>query len=242
MKPYEQSSTQQSSAQSVGYDAGLREHMLGVYQNLAIGLALSAVTALMTNMIPGALQFIYSSPLGMVVQLAPIGILFYLMFTMKNKSSAQLKTWYYAFCAIKGVSLAYIAVLYAGSDIFRALGLTAAIFGAVSLYGYSTKRDLTSIGFFMMTGVFAIFFVSIGSMLIGWIAGFDTSGFQYILFSGLALLLIGLTAYETQQLKAQFYQLSGEARDKAAVMTTLSLYINVIIVFQWILSLMGGRE
>jgi FtsH-binding integral membrane protein len=240
MVDFNQMSAQNTQA-TAGYDVGLREHMLGVYRNLALGLGLSAVTAFLTLSIPALTQMIHNSPLGLVVQLAPLGILFFLMFKMNSISSSGIKTLYWVFCGLKGMALSYVALVYTGESVVRALGLTAAIFGAVSLYGYSTKRDLTSIGFFLMTGVFAIF----AAMVVSWIVsmfGVDTSMFQFILFTGMALLVIGLTAYETQQLKAQYYQLSGEARDKAAMMTTLNLYINVIIIFQWILSIMGNQR
>lgn len=241
MNQFNQMSSNTSATQAVGYDAALREHMLKVYRNLALGLGLSAITAFLTVSVPALAQLMFNSPLGLVVQFAPLGILFYLMFRMDKTSLPTLRVLYFTFCGLKGMALSYVLVAYGAGDIFRALGLTAAIFGGVSLYGYTTKRDLTSLGFFLITGVFTIFV----AMMVTWglsLFGVDTGNFSFILFSGLALLVIGLTAYETQQLKAQFYQLSGETREKAAMMTTLNLYINIVIIFQWILHLLGGRE
>lgn len=229
------------SGAAAGYDAGLRDHMLKVYRNLGLGLGLSTLTAFITMAIPGLLQLVHGSPLGLVVQLAPIGILFFLMFKMNTLSSATLKKVFYLFCGLKGVALSYIVLVYTGQDVVRSLALTAAIFGGVSMIGYTTKRDLTSMGFFLMTGVFALFLAS----MVTWglsAFGVQTGNFSFILMSGMALLVIGLTAYETQDLKRQYYQLSGEQLEKASMMTTLNLYINIILIFQWILSLIGGNR
>lgn len=231
----------QQTARSAEMDVGLREHMLMVYRNLALGLGLSAITAFLTVSFTPLAQLMFASPLGLVVQFAPLGILFYLMFRMNQTSAATIKTLYWVFAGLKGMALSYVLVQYGMGDIFRAIGYTAGIFGLVSLYGYSTKRDLTSLGFFLGVGVLAIFLAMIAVMVLN-LFGVDTGQMSFILFSGLALVVIGLTAYETQQLKAQYYQLAGEQREKAAMMTTLSLYINIVIIFQWILSLLGGRE
>lgn len=226
---------------AAGYDAGLRAHMLRTYNYIGIGLAISAFTAFLTANIPGAFAFIFSAGWGTVIQLAPLAILFFLMFKANSMSRNGLLTSFWVFAAMKGVALSYIFALYGMGDITRALLITAAVFGGMSLYGYNTKRDLTGLGFFLMAGVWALFLsamVVLGMSLFG----IATGAAGFVISSLLALVVVGLTAYETQQLKNSYYQLSGEMLDKISILTALNLYINIIIIFQYVLRFMGNRE
>ncbi len=148
---------------------------------------------------------------------------------------------FYVFSVFQGMGLSYIFFVYGMGDIVGSLLITAIVFGSMSLYGYTTKRDLTGIGFFLMAGVWAVFL----SMLAVWVLGMfgvNTGGASVVLFSLMALIVIGLTAFETQKLKQAYYMLSGADLDRVSIMTALNLYINIIIIFQWVLSLVGGRD
>lgn len=236
-QPFAQSST----AQSATYDAGLRAHMLRTYNYIGIGLAISAFLAYLTAHVPALAALVFSPGIGTLIQFAPLGILFFLMFKAQTMSRTGLLTTFYVFAGLKGLALSYIFLMYGMGDITRSLLITAIVFGSMSLYGYTTKRDLTSIGFFLMAGVWAVFL----SMLAVWVLGafgVDTGSAGVLLFGLIALIVIGLTAYETQKLKQSYYVLSGDALDKVSIMTALNLYINIIIIFQWVLSIVGGRE
>lgn len=223
------------------HDEGLRAHMLQVYNLLGSGLFLSAIIAFVAEK-SGLFYTFASVPLlHMAVQFAPLILLFVLMFKMNSMSVKSMKMFYWAFVSLKGLALSYIFAVYGMGDISRALLITAVVFGTVSLYGYSTKRDLTGFGSFLMMGVWGVFLAMIGTMIFG-MFGFETSGFHFILFSLMTLIVIGLTAYETQKLKQVYYQLSGEARDKVSIVITLNLYINIIIIFQYVLSFLGNRN
>ncbi len=233
---------QATGARAASRDEGLRQHMLQTYNLVGSGLFLSAIIAFVSANIPGLMQAIYSSPgLRMVVQFAPLGVLFFLMFKANSMSAQGLRIAFWSFVSLKGLALSYIFLAYGMGDISRALLITAIVFGALSLYGYTTKRHLTGMGMFLGAGVMGLFFIMLGTIVAGFF-GVETSGIALVIQTLLVVCIIGLTAYETQQLKHSYYTMPAAMREKVSILTAVNLYINIVILFQYILQFIGNRE
>jgi FtsH-binding integral membrane protein len=217
-------------------DVALRGYMLRVYNLMGAGLALSGIVAIAAFQLGWAQAFV-GSGLGLVVMLAPIGILLLMSFGINKMSSAATNGLYWAFVATMGLSLSTIFLVYTGTSIARVFFITAATFGAMSLYGYTTKRDLSKFGSFLMMGLIGIMLASIVNIFIG------SSALQFAVSVIGVLVFVGLTAYDTQRIKAEFYEGDAtEIQSKQAVMAAVSLYLNFINLFQLLLSLLGNRE
>jgi len=217
-------------------DVALRGYMLRVYNLMGSGLAVSGIVAIAAFQLGWAQAFV-GSGLGLVVMLAPIGILLAMSFGINRMSSATVNGLYWLFVATMGLSLSTIFLVYTGSSIARVFFITAATFGAMSLYGYTTKRDLSKFGSFLMMGLIGIILASVVNIFLG------STVLQFAVSVIGVLVFVGLTAYDTQRIKSEFYE--GDAADiqsKQAVMAAVSLYLNFINLFQLLLSLLGNRE
>lgn len=231
-----------AGAMDMSVDAGLRSFMLGVYNKMALGLALTAGLAFAVASIEPLFNVIFGTPLRFVVMFGPLAILFGSAFFMKNPSPAGANIVYWSVASLIGVSMAMIVAVYSGIQggmtmVAQAFLTTAIAFGGLSLWGYTTKKDLTGWGTFLIMGVIGLIVIGIGAMFFG-----GLTGPLAILFSVVGLLLFaGLTAYDTQQLKFQYYELGGSERALSVATTfgALSLYINFVNMFQFILSLMS---
>ncbi len=230
-------------------DEGLRAHMLRVYNYMMIGLAITGVAAYATfslsfqqvggQLVPTQLgQTLFGSPLMWVIIFAPLALVFFLSFRIEKMSvgAAQATFWIYA--ALLGVSLSTIFVAYAATSITQVFFITAATFGAVSLWGYTTKRDLTSMGSFLFMGLIGIIIASVVNIFLG-------SGALAFAISIIGVLVFtGLTAYDTQKIKEMYYVGDdGTVAGRKAIMGALSLYLDFINLFLMMLRLFGqGRE
>jgi len=239
--------TQQST---VVMDEGLRAYMLKVYNYMATGILLTGIIALLTfkmsvvtdssGSIVGLTQMgnaIYMSGLKWLVMLAPLGIVFYMSFGINKMSAAKAQTTFWIFAALMGLSLSSILLVYTGMSITRVFFICSATFGAMSIYGYTTKRDLTKLGSFLMMGLIGIIIASIVNI-------FLKSSMMYFVISILGVLIfVGLTAYDTQKIK-NMYSASdtGELIGKKAVMGALTLYLDFINLFIMLLRLFGQRR
>ena len=232
----------QGQAQSVEYDEGLRSYMLGVYNYMAAGVALTGVTAYATASYaisnPSVAQAIYGSPLRWVIMLAPLALVFLLAGGIQRMSvgAAQATFWIYA--AIMGVSLSSIFLVYAHASIAQMFFLTAASFGALSLFGYTTKRSLSGIGNFCFMGLIGIILASIVNIFIGSSAmSFGISVLGILIFAG-------LTAFDTQRIKETYFAVQGDtvAMSKSAIMGALNLYLDFINMFLFMLRLFGSSR
>jgi len=214
-------------------DEGLRSHMLKVYNYMASGLALSGITAALTASNETIFNAVFGTPLQWVVMLAPLAFLF----MMAKSSSSTAKVLYWAMVATFGVSISYIFQIYTAESVVRVFFITAATFGASSLYGYTTKKDLTGMGSFMMMGLFGIIIASVVNI-------FLASSMLHFVVSILGVLIFtGLTAFDTQRIKSEYYHgHSGEILEKGAIMGAVSLYLNFLNLFMMLLSLLGNRE
>ncbi|WP_339635471.1 Bax inhibitor-1/YccA family protein [uncultured Sneathiella sp.] len=214
-------------------DEGLRSYMLKVYNYMASGLALSGITAALTASTPAVYNAVFGTPLQWVVMLAPLGLLFAMMKT----SASTTKILYWIMVATFGVSISYIFQVYTAESVVRVFFITSATFGAASLYGYVTKRDLTGMGSFLFMGLIGIIIASVVNI-------FLASSMLHFVVSVLGVLIFtGLTAFDTQRIKSQYYHgHSQEVLEKGAIMGAVSMYLNFLNLFMFLLSLLGNRN
>ena len=242
---------QQSRAQAApAIDAGLRDYMLKVYNYMASGLALTGLVAYMlfqatavtgpTGDIVGLTNLgvsLYTGPMMWVVALAPLGVVMYMSFGIRNMSASRAQTMFWVFAFLMGLSLSTIFLTYTQASIARVFFITATTFGAMSIYGYTTKRDLTAMGSFLFMGLIGIIIASIVNI-------FMQSSMMYFVISILGVLIfVGLTAYDTQKIKNMYMAYdSGEVSAKKAIMGALTLYLDFINLFIMLLRLFGARR
>jgi len=236
-----------SVADSHVIDQGLRSYMLKVYNYMGSALLVTGIVALLTFKFAvlslSPLQFtplgnsLYSSGLAWVVMLAPLGVVIYMSFGIAKMSASKAQTVFWIFAALMGISLSSIFVVYTETSITRVFFITAGTFGAMSIYGYTTKRDLTKFGSFLIMGLIGIIIASIVNM-------FMKSPMMYWIISILGVLIfVGLTAYDTQKIKNMYLASdSGELMGKKAVMGALTLYLDFINLFIMLLRLFGQRR
>ncbi|RZJ17070.1 MAG: Bax inhibitor-1/YccA family protein [Brevundimonas sp.] len=228
-------------------DAGLRGFMLGVYNKLALGLVVAGALAYLTGNVPAVQQLLFGltpegriglTPLGMAVQFAPLVLLFGSMFFMKNPTARGVNLLYWAVVATIGAGLGVLFLRYTGGSLASTFFVTAAAFGSLSLIGYTTKKDLTGMGTFLIMGVIGLIIAMVVNM-------FLQSGMMSLIISGLGVLIFsGLIAYDTQRLKMTYYALGGDnaAMGVATGFGALSLFINFVNLFQFLLAFMGGSR
>jgi FtsH-binding integral membrane protein len=226
-------------------DAGLRSYMLRVYNYMLAGLVLTGVAVLAVLNTPlGGLFFTVENtyitgiaPLGWVALFAPIGLVFFLGFRIQSMSVGAAQATFWIFSALNGIGLAPIFYAYTGSSIARVFFISAATFGAMSLYGYTTKRDLTGLGNFLFMGLIGILIAMVVNF-------FMQSTMMDFIISVLGVLIFtGLTAYDTQKIKESYSSSYGaDALSKGAIMGALNLYLDFINLFIMLLRLFGERR
>jgi uncharacterized protein len=226
-------------------DAGLRAHMLRVYNYMTIGLALTGVFAYGTyslafTEVGGQLaytslgQTLFGSPLMWVIVLAPLGLVFFLSFRIGSMSVGAAQATFWGYAALLGVSLSVIFAAYTMASITQVFFITAATFGAMSLWGYTTKRDLTGFGSFLFMGLIGIVIASIVNIFL------QSSGLGWLISIIGVLVFTGLTAYDTQKIKEMYSANDdGTASGRKAIMGALSLYLDFINLFLMLLRLFG---
>jgi FtsH-binding integral membrane protein len=222
-------------------DQGLRSYMLGIYNHMTLALALSALVAVGVVMLGKSnplVQALYASPLRWAVMLAPLAFVFVLSWRFERMSYSALLGTFWAFAAVMGLSMGWIGLVYKAGSIVNALLVTTIAFGGLSLYGYTTKRSLSGMGSFLIMGVIGLIVASIVNIFMqSGILGFAISLIGVLIFAG-------LTAWDTQRLKQDYTYLSQDVAllQKSSVMGALSLYLNFINMFQFILALTGSKE
>jgi len=243
-------------AEAAVVDEGLRAYMLRIYNYMVLGLAITGLAALGIYMLSvtndpalvvqkfrniGLTSIGYTlffSPVKWVVILAPLALVFFLSFRIQHMrpAAAQLTFWIYA--ALVGVSLGSIFLIYTHTSIVRVFFITAASFGALSLWGYTTSRDLTGMGSFLIMGLFGIIIASLVNVFLG------STMMQFIISVVGVLVFAGLTAYDTQRLKSEYIYgaMDGDVMERSAIMGALSLYLDFLNLFTMLLQLMGTRD
>lgn len=222
-------------------DSGLRDHMVGVYRNMSVGLLLSALVAWSVGTQPALMQTLFGNQvLGIIIVLSPLAMLFGLMFIINKISSAAAQLFFYGFTALMGLSLSTIFVTYTDASIATAFVTTAGAFAGLSIYGYTTKKDLSGMGTFLMMGLIGLILASIINIFVGSSAlSFATSVIGVLIFAG-------FTAYDTQEIKNVYLQHRHSGDDewirKSAIMGALNLYLDFINMMMYLLKLFGERK
>ncbi|MEE7458417.1 MULTISPECIES: Bax inhibitor-1/YccA family protein [Methylobacteriaceae] len=234
----------------VEVDQGLRSFMLGVYNNMVVGLGISGLVALGLNAIAVAGyqgsrplltptgQFLYASPFKWVLMLAPLAFIFVFSFRMDRMSASSARTMFWAFAAVMGASMSSLMLVFTGASVVRVFFITAATFGALSLYGYTTKRSLSGMGSFLIMGLIGIIIASLVNLFLA------SSALQFAISVLGVLIFAGLTAYDTQKLKEMFLYsgLDAEGAAKMSINGALTLYLDFINMFQFLMQLLGDRR
>ena len=232
-------------ADAAAIDMGLRAYMLRVYNYMLMGLALTGLAALFTLYTPAFSNLFFTftargytmSPLGWVVLLAPLGLVFFLSFRIQTMSFAAAQTTFWIYSALMGIGLTPVMYLYTGASVAQVFFVTSATFGAMSLYGYTTKRDLSGFGSFLFMGLIGLIIASLVNMFM------QSSMMQWVISVAGVLIFTGLTAYDTQSIKETYYVGDdGSVAGKKAVMGALRLYLDFINLFLMLLRLMGDRR
>lgn len=218
-------------------DVGLRQYMLGVYNYMASGVLLTGIVAFLVSSSPALMQVIFGTPLMWVVMLSPLAFVFAMSFGINRFSPTTLQALFWALCTAYGLSFATIFLAFTGESIARVFFISAGAFAGLSLYGYTTKRDLSGFGSFLIMGVFGILLATI----VNWFLGSPALHFAISVIG--VLVFAGLTAYDTQQIKEMYVE-NEEAgvRTKKSVMGALQLYISFVALFMFLLQIFGSRE
>lgn len=214
-----------------GYDEGLRQFMLNMYNHTAAGLAVSGAVALVTiwsGLIYSILPFMW------IFAIAPLGLILVYSFAGQNWGYETLRNFYYAFTAIMGVGLSPLFLIYTGESVAQVFFITAATFLSASLWGYTTKRDLQGFGHFLIMGLIGIIIAMVVNIFL------QSSAVQFAISIIGVLIFTGLTAWDTQNAKGIYYSHGNDPR--YGIQFALSLYLNFINLFQMLLSLLGNRE
>jgi FtsH-binding integral membrane protein len=235
---------------AVAYDAGLRAHMISVYNYMASGVALTGIVAwftyqaavvtnaagAITGMTPFG-QALFGSPLMWVLVLAPLGLVFFLSFRIGHMQASTARLLFFVYAGLLGVSLATIFMVYTQASITRVFFISAAAFGALSLYGYTTQRSLDAMGSFLIMGLFGLIIASLVNIFL------KSSGLDWALSVIGVLIFAGLTAWDTQKIKEMFDPNDdGTVTGRKAIMGALSLYLDFINMFLMLLRLFGDRR
>lgn len=226
-----------AQAEAAQIDVGLRQYMLRVYNYMASGLALTGIVALLVASSEAAVQVIFGTPLKWVVMLAPLGFVFFMSFKIETLKASTAQALFWAFAAVMGASMASIFLVFTGASIARTFFITAAAFGGLSLYGYTTKRDLSAFGTFLVMGLIGLIIASVVNVFLA------SPMMQFVISAAGVLIFAGLTAWDTQRIKEMYWEADGsEVAAKKAVMGALALYLDFINLFMFLLQFLGVRR
>ena len=221
------------------YDEGLRKYMLQVFQYMGGALGVSGLTALMLSWSPSMFNMIHATPLHWLFVLAPILLAIFMQSRVTAMSVSSLHTCYWSFAVLMGISLSSLFVVYTGMSIARVFFIAASVFGAMSVYGHTTKRDLTSMGSFLIMGVVGLILASLVNLFL------RSPGLYFVTSFLGVLIFIGLTAYDVQRVKNIYYSFQGSGSDvmtRVSVLGALTLYFDFINLFIHLLTFFGDRK
>ena len=241
MAEFDRQTLNTRAGSAAAIDEGLRSYMLSVYNYMGLGLVVTGLVAFFVNQwamsSEANFNLLYGSPLAFVVMLAPLAFILVLSFGINKLSVGAAQITFWAFAAVMGLSLSSIFAFYTGGSIARVFFITAATFGAMSLYGYTTRRDLTSIGNFLIMGLIGLIIAMIVNIFLA------SSALDFAISAIGVLIFVGLTAYDTQKIKNAYDSYAGpEMLAKGAIMGALNLYLDFINLFLMLLRLFGNRE
>ncbi len=240
MAQYETIRSVGAGARTAQIDEGLRAHMSKVYGLMAIGMAVTGVVAYGVGTNEVLLQAIFATPLKWVVMFAPLAVVFAFGAMINRMSVATAQAVFYGFSALMGLSISYIFAIYTGMSIATTFLTTAVAFAGLSLYGYTTKKDLSGFGTFLMMGVIGLFVAMIVNIFL------QSDAVTFAISALGVLIFAGLTAFDTQRIKNTYLQMAQAGdRDwlgKSAIMGALTLYLDFLNLFMFLLQFMGNRE
>ena len=229
--------TVQSADTQVGIDVGLRNYMLRIYNYMASALALTGIVAYVFAGYLETNRALVRSPVMWLIILAPLGLVMLLSYGINRLSAAAAQGLFWLYAGLMGLSLSTIFLVYTGESIFRVFFITAGTFAAMSLYGYTTQRDLSQFGSFLFMGLIGIVLASLVNIFIG------SSALQFAISVIGVIVFVGLTAYDTQTIKEMYYEGDGhEIAGKKAVMGALRLYLDFVNLFMMLIQLIGVRR
>lgn len=226
-----------AQADAAQIDVGLRQYMLRVYNFMTGGLAVTGLVAYIVGTNESLLAAVYGTPLAWVVMLAPIGFALLFGFRIQQMKASTAQALFWAFAAVMGLSLSYIFAVYTGASIARVFFITAGAFAAMSIYGYTTQRDLSGFGSFLFMGLIGLILASVVNLFLG------SSALEFAISVIGVLVFTGLTAYDTQSIKEMYFE-GDEAgvATKKAILGAFRLYLDFINLFIMLLRLFGNRE
>jgi FtsH-binding integral membrane protein len=225
-----------------GIDEGLRAFMLGIYNNMALGLAITAIAALATNYMattnPAVALALYGSPLKWVIMFAPLAFVFGLSASVNRMQPATARLVFFAFSAVMGISISWIFMVYTSASITQTFFVTSAAFAGLSLWGYTTKKDISGWGSFLIMGVIGLILAMVVNLFL------QSSALQFAVSALGVLIFAGLSAYDTQNLKNTYDLVARDATaaGRVSVIGALRLYLDFLNLFMFLLHFMGGRE
>jgi len=220
----------------VDIDVGLRDYMLRIYNYMASGLALTGIVAYVFAQ-SGLYVAIARTPLIWLVMLAPLGLVMWLSYGINRMQASTAQALFWVYAALMGVSLASVFLVFTGESVARVFFITAGTFGAMSLYGYTTQRDLSQWGSFLFMGLIGIIIASVVNIFLA------SSALQFAISVIGVIVFVGLTAYDTQQIKEMYFENDdAQTAGKKAIMGALRLYLDFINLFMMLLQLFGARR
>ncbi len=221
-------------------DEGLRAHMNKVYAYMAGAMLITGAVAFLSSTSTALMQLIYATPLQWVVMLAPLGVVFLLSARINKMSASAAQTTFWIFSGLMGLSISYIFLVYTGFSIAQTFLVTAIAFASLSIWGYTTKKDISGWGSFLIMGVIGIIVAAIVNLFL------NLPGLSFAISVVGVLIFAGLTAYDTQRIKNDYLQFATHGNEmwlqKSAIMGSLSLYLNFLNMFLLLLHLFGQRE
>ena len=222
----------------VAFDAGLRTYMLKVYNYMASGVLLTGIVAMLFASSGLAQDIMFGGgPLKWLIILSPLAIVFAMSFGQNKFSTFTLQAMFWGFAALMGLSMSTIFLVYTGASIAQTFFATAAAFLGLSLYGYMTKKDLSGWGSFLIMGVIGLLVAMVINIFL------QSTMMNFVISAIGVLIFAGLTAYDTQRIKSMYSYVAGtDMVGKTVVLSALSLYLDFINMFQFLLYFMGGRE
>jgi hypothetical protein len=234
-------------AQASSYDEGLRHYMLGVYNYMTAALALTGIIAYLVASVPALAGIFYHiTPDGQyapnivtyIAMFAPVLLVFYLGARLMHMSTQQAQGMFFLYAGLMGLSLSHIFLVFTGVSIAKVLLITASAFGGLSLYGYTTKKDLSGFGSFLIMGVWGLFIAGIVNMFL------QSPAVHYAMSAIGVLVFAGLTAYDTQQIRRMYYEIGGDSSvaAKVSILGALKLYMDFINLFIFLLQFFGDRR
>ncbi|OFW80933.1 MAG: hypothetical protein A2887_03970 [Alphaproteobacteria bacterium RIFCSPLOWO2_01_FULL_40_26] len=238
MSDFNRTSFASTASRATTYDSALRDYMVKVYNFMAIALGISGVVAFLVASSPALMQLFFGTPLAWVVMLAPLGFVIFFSVKLNSISAQKAQNYLWIYSGLMGLSLATIFVVYTGTSVARVFFITASVFGAMSFYGYTTKKDLTGMGSFLIMGLIGIIIASLVNLFL------RSSAMEFAISIIGVFLFIGLTAYDTQRIKQTYYHFAGNSEmvSKMAVLGALNLYMDFINLFLMLLRFFGDRR